>query len=78
MTLYYLIGKFSRHIAAEYYKLKSLSSKTQRTSPSKGFIYKAIFHEVIPTFAKVKGQFVNNKEKYTVRKSILQSKHNKT
>ena len=38
-----------------------------------GFIYKAIFHEVIPTFAKVKGQFINKKDKYKARKSILQS-----
>ena len=37
-----------------------------------GFIYKAIFHEVIPTFAKIKGQFFNMKDKYKAEKSILQ------
>ena len=45
MASYYLIRKLPRHIAVEYYKLKSLSSKIQRTSSSIGFIYKAIFHE---------------------------------
>ena len=38
-----------------------------------GFIYKAIFHGSIPTFDKVKGQFVKNKDKYKAGKSILQS-----
>ena len=71
MASYYLIRKLPRHMAVEYYKLKSLSSKIQRTSSSIGFIYKAIFHEVIPTFAKVKGQFVNVKDKYKAEKFIL-------
>ena len=60
-------------ITIKYYKLKSLSSKIQRTSSSIGFIQKPIFHEVIPTFAKVKGQFINMKDKYKAEKSILQS-----
>ena len=81
MASYYLIRKLPRHIVGEYYKLRSLSSKIQRTSSSIGFIYKAIYHEVTPTFAKVKGQFVNMKDKYKAEKSILQShltahKHN--
>ena len=70
---HYLIRKLPRDIVVEYCKLKSLSSKIQRTSSSVGFIYKAIYHEVIPTFAKVKGQFVNMKDKYKAEKSILQS-----
>ena len=53
MASYYLIRKLPRHIAVEYHKLKSLSSKIQRTSSSIGFIYKTIFHEVRPTFARV-------------------------
>ena len=81
MVSYYLIRKLPRHITVEYYKLKSLSSKIQRTSSSIGSIYKAIYHEVIPTFTKVKGHFVNMKDKYKAGKSILQShltayKHN--
>ena len=73
MASYYLIRKLSRYIVVEYCKLKSLSSKIQRMSSSIGFIYKAIYHEVIPTFAKVKGQFVNMKDKYKAENSILQS-----
>ena len=81
MASYYLIKKLPRDIAVEYYKLKSLSSKVQRTSSSIDFIYKAIYHGVTPTFAKVKGQFVKMKDKYKAEKSILQShlrahKHN--
>ena len=38
-----------------------------------GFIYKAINHEVIPTFTKIKGQFVNMNDKCKVEISILQS-----
>ena len=50
-------------------------------SSSIGFIYKEIYYEVIRTFAKVKSQFVNTKDKYKAEKSILQShltehKHN--
>ena len=52
MALYYLIRKLTRHIVGEYYKLKSLSSKIQRTSSSIGFIYKAIYHEVTPAFCQ--------------------------
>ena len=73
MASYYLIRKLPRHIAVEYYKLKSSSSKIRRTSSSIGFIYKAIFYEIIPTFAKVKGKFVNKEDKSKAEKSILQS-----
>ena len=81
MASYYLIRKLPRHITIEYYKLKWLSSKIQRTSSSVGFIHKAIYHEIIPTFAKVNGQFVYIKDKYKAEKIILQShltvhKHN--
>ena len=73
MASYHLTKKLPRHIAVEYYKLKSLWNKIERTSSSIGFIYKAIFHEVIPTVVKVNGQFVNMKDKYKAENSILQS-----
>ena len=73
MVLYYLIKKLPTHIAVEYDKLKSLSSKIQRTSSSIGSIYKAIYHDVIPAFAKFIGQFVNMKDKYKTKKSLLLS-----
>ena len=50
-------------ITIGYYKLKSLSSKIQH----------ALFHELTPTFAKVKGQFINHKDQHSAVKSILNS-----
>ena len=70
MASYYLIRNLPRHIVVEYYKLKSFASKTQRTSSSIGFTYKAIYHDVIPIFAKVKGQFLNMKEKYKAETAV--------
>ena len=60
-----------RHIAEDYFKLKSLSSKIQRASSSIGFINQALFHQITPTFAKVKGHFGSLKDKYNAEKSIL-------
>ena len=62
-----------RHIATDYYKLKSLSSKIQKTASSIGFIQHALFHKVTPTFAKVRGQFLNYKDRYNAVKLILNS-----
>ena len=67
------MASYTQKFTVEYDQLKSLSSKIQRTSSSISFICKAIFQEVIPIFAKVKGQFANKKDKYKAEKSILQS-----
>ena len=68
-----LINTLPRHIAIDYYKLKSLSSKIQKAASSIGFIQHALFHEVTPTFVKVRGQFINHKDRYNSVKSILNS-----
>ena len=68
-----LINTLPRHIAIDYYKLKSLSSKLQKGACSIGFKQHALFHELTPTFAKVKRQFINHKDKYSTVKSILSS-----
>ena len=65
------INLLPRHIAKDYFKLKSLSSKIQRTSSSIGFINQALFDQITPTFAKVKGHFGSLKDKYSAEKSIL-------
>ena len=62
-----------RHTPNDYFKLKSLSSKIQRTSSSIGFINQVLFHQVTPTFAKVKGHFGSLKDKFNAEKSILVS-----
>ena len=46
-----------RHVAEDYFQLKSLSSKIQWSSASIGFVNQALFYQVTPTFAKVKGYF---------------------
>ena len=67
------INTLPRHTAIDYYKLKSLSSKIQKAASSIGFIQHALFHEVTPTFAKMRGQFINHKDRYNAVKSILNS-----
>ena len=60
-----------RHIVENYFKLTSSSSKIQRTSSSIGFLNQALFDQITPTFAKVKGHFDSLKDKYNAEKSIL-------
>ena len=40
--------------------MENLALKWQRTAANIGFINKAIHDKVIPKFAEVKGQFLNN------------------
>ena len=62
---------FPRRITSIYYKIKHTTSKIQRTSASIGFIEQAKFHKFIPCFAKVKGQFLCDKEKLRSSNRIL-------
>ena len=57
------INVLTRHIPVNYYKLKSLLSKIQKAASNIGFIQHALFHELTPTFAKVKEQFINHKDR---------------
>ena len=59
------------HIAKNYFKLKSLSSKIQRTVSSIDFINQALFHQITLTFEKVKGHFGSLKGKYNTENSTL-------
>ena len=59
------INILPRHISIDYYKLKPLSSKIQKAASNIGFIQHALFHELTPTFAKVKEQFINHKDRYS-------------
>ena len=62
-----------RQIAKHYIRLKSVTSKIQRTTSSIAFIQKALYYEVTPTFAKVKGQFINLKDQRSAEKKELLS-----
>ena len=68
-----LFNLLPRHIAADYSKLKSITSKLQRTASSIAFIKKALHHNLAPTFAKAQGQFVNNKDKTRAEELMLKS-----
>ena len=60
--------------AGKYHHLKNIKSKIQRKATDIGFIRKALSHEVIPTFAKVKGQFNNNnRDRWKAERSIMES-----
>ena len=53
-----------------YIKLKSITSKLHNTSASIGFIKKALFVDVIPKFAIVKGQFINETDSLTASRNL--------
>ena len=56
MALDIFIHYLPRHAAVYYTKLKSLTSKIQRTTGSIGFVQKSLHHKVVPTFPKLKSQ----------------------
>ena len=62
-----------RHIAADYLKLTSVTSKLQRPASSIAFIKKSLHNNIVSTFAKVQCQFSNNKDKTRAKESILKS-----
>ena len=68
-----LFNLLPRHIAADYLKLKSITRKLQRTASSIAFIKKSLHHNLLSTFAKVQGRFVNIKDKTRAEESILKS-----
>ena len=73
----YLLDILPRRYTTLFNKLKSLTSKLQRTASSIGFIEQSLFHRVIPTFAKVKGQFLNERDKWKSSEIILKSQLHK-
>ena len=52
------------HVVKKCYTIKKLTSKLQRTAANIGFIKKVIHNQVIPKFAEVKVQFLNNNDKH--------------
>ena len=44
-------------------KLKSLTWKLQRTASTISFIKQSLLHRVMPMFAKMKGQFLNERDR---------------
>ena len=60
-------------VADVYIKLKSITSKLHNTSASIGFIKKAFFVDVVPKFAVVKGQFINETDSLTAPRKLMKS-----
>ena len=58
----FLLDILPRRYTALLNKLKLLTSKLQRTASSIAFIEQSLFHGVRPTFVKVKGQFLNERD----------------
>ena len=73
MANLYLINNIPNRVAEICIKLKNITSKMHNTSTSIAFIKKALFVEVVPRFAKVKGQFINEKDRLLSSQSIMKS-----
>ena len=73
----YLLDILPRRYTTLFHKLKSLTSKLQRTASSIAFIEQSLFYGVIPTFAKVKGQFLNERDRWKSSEIILKSQLHK-
>ena len=54
-------------------KLKSITSKLHNTSASIAFIEKPLLVDVIPKFAMVKGQFINETDSLTASRKLMKS-----
>ena len=50
--------------------LRYVMSKLHRSAASIGFTKKALFNEITPKFAQVRGNFINKNDKYKSERSI--------
>ena len=63
--------KLPKRIAVIYKDLRNVTSKLHRTAGSIDFIKKALYHDVIPKFARVNGNFINKNDQYKSERSVL-------
>ena len=73
-----VIDTLYNRVAANYNNLRKIISKLHKLSSSVGFIKKSLFNNITPTFAKVKGQFINKNTKLNAEKEVMKnhlSKH---
>ena len=68
-----IINILPNRVADIYIKLKSITSKLHNTSASIASIKKALFVDVIPKFAIVKGQFINQADSLTTWGKLMKS-----
>ena len=74
MALYNFINKLPGPLAITVKELKSTTPKLQKTASSIGFIEHAIYRQITPKFANVKGQLLHTVDKWKAEKSILLSR----
>ena len=75
-----IINKFDilyERVTVDYIKLKKIIGKLHKSSSSVAFIEKALFNNLVPTFTKVRGQFINNKIKISTEQKIMKEHMNK-
>ena len=60
-------------VANIYIKSKCIASKLHDTLASTAFIKKALFVDVIPKFAMIKGQFINETDSLTALRKLMKS-----
>ena len=65
--------KYPRRIAVVRNEFKTTTLRMQRTASSIGFIEKCLKKGVVPTFAKVKGQFINENERKLTEFNLMRS-----
>ena len=69
-----IINILPNRVADLYKQLKITTSKLHKSSSSIGFIKKALYNDVIPTFAKVKGHFTKDSDRLEhIKKSFKQA-----
>ena len=68
-----IINILPNRVADIYIKSKSITSKLHNTSASIAFIKKALFVDVIPKFAMVKGQFINETDSLAASRKLMKS-----
>ena len=71
MANFAFINLLPRHVAVNYVKLKSYTSKIQRTAWSIGFMSKSLHNSIMPTLQKLKGQFVESKDQIPAEEGVL-------
>ena len=60
-----------KRIATTFTELKHRISCLQRTASSITFIEQAIYHNITPTFEKVKGQFLKEEDRKTAEVKLM-------
>ena len=70
VALHFLVNNILRRIADIYRKLRSTTSKLQKTASGIAFTEHALHHHVTPKFADLKRQFLQTEDKMKAERSI--------